>query len=105
MFDECFRHGIQPLVTLYHYEPPLSLAEKYIFAVVGFVSDIPFAVVYLTDKVMTVWMIASFIILTVYLLSRLTPRMKLLASLVSVTALLFARLYRCKVHPLFLEQE
>ena len=29
LFDECLKHGIQPLVTLSHYEPPLALAEKY----------------------------------------------------------------------------
>ena len=93
----CFCTGFTGVLLSFVFAPfgrlaalAVSLAEKYIFAVVGFVSDIPFAVVYLTDKVMTVWMIASFIILTVYLLSRLTPRMKLLASLVSVTALLFA---------------
>ena len=28
VFDECLRHGIQPLVTLAHYEMPLGLAEK-----------------------------------------------------------------------------
>lgn len=29
LFDECLTHGIQPLVTLAHYEAPLALAEKY----------------------------------------------------------------------------
>lgn len=29
LFDECLKHGIQPLVTLSHYEPPLALAERY----------------------------------------------------------------------------
>lgn len=29
VFDECRRHGIEPLVTLSHYEPPLNLAKKY----------------------------------------------------------------------------
>ncbi len=29
LFDECLKYGIQPLVTLSHYEPPLALAEKY----------------------------------------------------------------------------
>lgn len=29
LFDECMKHGIQPLVTLHHCEPPLALAEKY----------------------------------------------------------------------------
>ena len=29
LFDECLAHGIQPLVTLAHYEAPLALAEKY----------------------------------------------------------------------------
>ena len=29
LFDECLKHGIKPLVTLSHYEPPLALAEKY----------------------------------------------------------------------------
>ena len=29
LFDECLKHGIRPLVTLSHYEPPLALAEKY----------------------------------------------------------------------------
>lgn len=29
LFDECLKYGIQPLVTLSHYEPPLALAQKY----------------------------------------------------------------------------
>lgn len=29
VFDECLKYGIQPLVTLSHYEPPLALAPKY----------------------------------------------------------------------------
>lgn len=29
LFDECLKYGIQPLVTLSHYEPPLALARKY----------------------------------------------------------------------------
>lgn len=29
MFDECLRYGIEPLVTLSHYETPLYLSEKY----------------------------------------------------------------------------
>ena len=29
LFDECIKHGIEPLVTLSHYEPPLGLAKKY----------------------------------------------------------------------------
>lgn len=29
LFDECHRYGIEPLVTLSHYETPLYLAEKY----------------------------------------------------------------------------
>ncbi len=29
LFDECLKYGIQPLVTLSHYEPPLQLAKKY----------------------------------------------------------------------------
>jgi 6-phospho-beta-glucosidase len=29
LFDECHRYGIEPLVTLSHYETPLHLAKKY----------------------------------------------------------------------------
>ena len=29
IFDECKKYGIEPLVTLSHYEPPLALCEKY----------------------------------------------------------------------------
>ena len=29
MFDECLKYGIEPLVTLSHYETPLQLALKY----------------------------------------------------------------------------
>ncbi len=29
LFDECLKYGIEPLVTLSHYETPLHLAEKY----------------------------------------------------------------------------
>jgi 6-phospho-beta-glucosidase len=29
VFDECAKHGIEPLVTISHYETPLHLAEKY----------------------------------------------------------------------------
>ena len=29
VFDECARHGIEPLVTISHYETPLHLAERY----------------------------------------------------------------------------
>jgi len=29
VFDECHRYGIEPLVTLSHYEPPLHLVLKY----------------------------------------------------------------------------
>lgn len=29
VFDECAKHGIEPLVTISHYETPLHLAERY----------------------------------------------------------------------------
>ena len=29
VFDECIKHGIQPLVTLSHYEPPLNIVLNY----------------------------------------------------------------------------
>lgn len=29
LFDTCLQYGIEPLVTLSHYEPPLALAKKY----------------------------------------------------------------------------
>ena len=29
LFDECIKHGIQPLVTLSHFEMPLYLTEEY----------------------------------------------------------------------------
>lgn len=29
LFDECHKYGIEPLVTISHYETPLSLAKKY----------------------------------------------------------------------------
>lgn len=29
LFDECHKYGIEPLVTLSHYETPLNLAQKY----------------------------------------------------------------------------
>ncbi|MDO5550601.1 MAG: glycoside hydrolase family 1 protein [Lachnospiraceae bacterium] len=29
VFDECLKYGIQPLVTISHYETPLGLAQKY----------------------------------------------------------------------------
>ena len=29
VFDECAKHGIEPLVTISHYETPLHLTEKY----------------------------------------------------------------------------
>lgn len=29
LFDECLKYGIQPLVTISHYETPLGLADKY----------------------------------------------------------------------------
>lgn len=29
VFDECAKHGIEPLVTISHYETPLALSEKY----------------------------------------------------------------------------
>lgn len=29
VFDECLKYGIQPLVTMSHYETPLALAQKY----------------------------------------------------------------------------
>lgn len=29
LFDECHKYGIEPLVTISHYETPLGLAEKY----------------------------------------------------------------------------
>lgn len=29
LFDECLKYGIQPLVTLSHYETPLALAQRY----------------------------------------------------------------------------
>ncbi|MCA9747339.1 MAG: family 1 glycosylhydrolase, partial [Lactococcus sp.] len=29
VFDECLKHGIEPLVTLSHFEIPLGLMEKY----------------------------------------------------------------------------
>ena len=29
MLDELARHGIEPMVTISHYETPLALAEKY----------------------------------------------------------------------------
>jgi len=67
----------------------VSLVEKYIFAVVTAVSKLPFSTVYLTDNVMTVWVIASLVIIVLFAFSKLSGRMKLLASVVSVVALLF----------------
>ena len=29
MFDECHKYGMEPLVTLSHYETPLHLAKEY----------------------------------------------------------------------------
>ena len=29
VFDECLKHGIEPLVTMSHYEPPLHLVNEY----------------------------------------------------------------------------
>lgn len=29
IFDECAKYGIEPLVTMSHYEPPLAFARKY----------------------------------------------------------------------------
>lgn len=29
VFDECLKYGIEPLVTLHHFEPPMNLAKKY----------------------------------------------------------------------------
>ncbi|MRB06869.1 family 1 glycosylhydrolase, partial [Bacillus thuringiensis] len=29
VFDECLRYGIEPLVTISHYETPLALAKNY----------------------------------------------------------------------------
>ena len=29
LFDECHKYGIEPLVTIFHYETPLGLAKKY----------------------------------------------------------------------------
>ena len=29
LFDECLKYGIQPLVTISHYETPLNLSQKY----------------------------------------------------------------------------
>lgn len=29
LFDECHKHGIEPLVTISHYETPLNLSKKY----------------------------------------------------------------------------
>jgi len=29
LFDECLKYGIQPLVTISHYETPLNLSVKY----------------------------------------------------------------------------
>ena len=29
VFDECAKYGIEPLVTMSHYEPPLNLVLKY----------------------------------------------------------------------------
>jgi 6-phospho-beta-glucosidase len=29
LFDECLKHGIEPLVTISHYEAPLALTKKY----------------------------------------------------------------------------
>ena len=29
LFDECLKNGIQPLITLSHYEMPYHLVEKY----------------------------------------------------------------------------
>ncbi|MDR1325310.1 MAG: 6-phospho-beta-glucosidase [Treponema sp.] len=29
LFDECLKHGIEPLVTISHYESPLALTKKY----------------------------------------------------------------------------
>ncbi len=28
-FDECHKYGIEPLLTISHYETPLGLAQKY----------------------------------------------------------------------------
>lgn len=29
VFDECHKHGIEPMVTLNHFDMPLHLAEEY----------------------------------------------------------------------------
>lgn len=93
----CFCVGFSGILLSFLFAPAgelaafaVSLAEKYIFAVVGIISDMPFAVVYLTNKVMAVWLTAAFVMIALCLISRLSPKMKLLTSAVSVTALLFA---------------
>ncbi len=66
-----------------------SAAEKVIFAVVLALTKLPFSTVYLTDKAMTVWLLASLAVVLVFLLSKLSGKAKLIASVVSVLLLLF----------------
>ena len=68
----------------------VSLAAKYIFAVVGFFAKLPFNTVYLTEKVMPVWLTASLLIVLIFFFSRFGGKVKLFASLAAVIALLFA---------------
>ncbi len=93
----CFCAGFAGVLLSFVFAPigkivaiAVSLAEKYIFSVVGLISDIPFAVVYLPDKIMTVWIAAAFVVVAIFLLSRISPRAKLLSSIASVVALLLA---------------
>ena len=68
----------------------VSLVEKYIFAVVLTVGKFPYSTVYLTPKAMVVWLFAAFALALIFRFSKLSGRWKLIASIVSALALLFA---------------
>ena len=92
----CFCAGFSGILLSFAI-PPLgyafawiaSLAEKYIFAVVLSLTKLPHSAVYLTDSAMNVFLIASLALVLTFLFSKLSGRNKLIASVISVLALLF----------------
>ena len=93
----CFCAGFAGLLLSFVF-PPLgtvvvwvvSLAEKYIFAVILTAAKLSYSTVYLTDKAMAVWLSASLAMVLIFSFSKLKSGTKLIASVVSALALLFA---------------